>query len=132
MAVAAVMPVTLTVANAGEGAYGGSLSGLAQKEMIRRQNAVATSDKLRDEGREAYAKGDYKQAVDKYKAALDTLPDAPMVQDRRTYLTQLLADGSSALGEQYRKVGKYDEARQLADEVLAVDANNADAKRLQD
>ena len=81
MAVAAVMPVTLTVANAGEGySGGGSYSGLAQKEMIRRQNAVAQSDKLRDEGREAYAKGDYKQAVDKYKEALQVLPDAPMVR----------------------------------------------------
>ncbi|MEK7954271.1 Amuc_1098 family type IV pilus outer membrane protein [Luteolibacter soli] len=128
LAVAAVMPVTLTVANAGEG--GGSYSGLAQKEMIRRQNAVATSDKLRDEGREAYAKGDYKVAVDKYKAALDVLPDAPMVQDRRTYLTQVLADGSSALGESYRKVGKYDEARQLANDVLALNPNNIQAKTL--
>ena len=131
MAVAAVMPVTLTVANAGEGySGGGSYSGLAQKEMIRRQNAVAQSDKLRDEGREAYAKGDYKQAVDKYKEALQVLPDAPMVQDRRTYLIQLLADGSGALGEQYRKVGKYEEARVLAADVLAADPNNVEAKRL--
>jgi general secretion pathway protein D len=130
LAVAAVMPVTLTVANAGEGSSGGSYSGLAQKEMIRRQNAVTQSDSLRDEGREAYAKGDYKQAVDKYKEALQVLPDAPMVQDRRTYLTQVLADASSALGESYRKNGKYEEARALADDVLAVDSNNADAKRL--
>ncbi|HEY1120577.1 MAG TPA: Amuc_1098 family type IV pilus outer membrane protein [Haloferula sp.] len=130
MAVAAVMPVTLTIANAGEGYSGGSYSGLAQKEMIRRQNAVATSDKLRDEGREAYAKGDYKVAVDKYKAALDVLPDAPMVQDRRTYLTQVLADGSTALGEQYRKVGKYEEARVLANDVLALNPNNSQAKTL--
>jgi hypothetical protein len=32
MAVAAVMPVTLTVANAGEGYSGGGYSGLAQKK----------------------------------------------------------------------------------------------------
>jgi general secretion pathway protein D len=133
LAVAAVMPVTLTVANAGEGfSGGGSYSGLAQKEMIRRQNAVAQSDTLRNEGRDAYAKGDYKQAVDKYKEALQTLPDAPMVQDRRTYLTRVLADASTALGESYRKSGKYEEARALAADVLAVDANNADAKRLEE
>ena len=133
LAVAAVMPVALTVANAGEGfSGGGSYSGLAQKEMIRRQNAVAQSDTLRNEGRDAYAKGDYKQAVDKYKEALQTLPDAPMVQDRRTYLTQVLADASTALGESYRKSGKYEEARALAADVLAVDANNADAKRLEE
>ena len=130
LAVAAVMPVTLTVANAGEG--GGGYSSLAQKEMIRRQNAVSQSDTLRNEGREAYAKGDYKQAVDKYKEALQVLPDAPMVQDRRTYLTQVLADASTALGESYRKTGKYEEARALAADVLAVDANNADAKRLEE
>jgi general secretion pathway protein D len=131
LAVAAVMPVTLTVAQAGEGfSGGGGYSSLAQKEMLRRQNAVAQSDSLRDEGREAYAKGDYKQAVDKYKEALQVLPDAPMVQDRRTYLSQVLADASTALGESYRKVGKYEEARALAADVLAVDANNADAARL--
>jgi general secretion pathway protein D len=127
LAVAAVMPVTLTVAHA-QGGY----SSLAHKEMIRRQGAIGQSDALRDEGRAAYAKGEFKLAVDKYKEALQVLPDAPAVQDRRTYLKQLLADGSSALGEQYRKLGKYDEARTLANDVLAVDANNADAKRLND
>ncbi|MFA9263053.1 MAG: hypothetical protein ACEQSB_06960, partial [Undibacterium sp.] len=81
MAVASSMPITVTVANAGEG--GPSLSGLAQREMIRRQDAVTQSDALLAEGRAAYAKGDYQQAVDKYKGALDTLPDAPMVADRR-------------------------------------------------
>jgi general secretion pathway protein D len=128
LAVAAVMPVTLTVANA----QGGGYSSLAQKEMIRRQGSVGQSDALRDEGREAYAKGEFKLAVDRYKEALQVLPDAPAVQDRRTFLKQLLADGSSALGEQYRKLGKYEEARTLANDVLAVDANNADAKRLND
>ncbi len=130
MAVAAVMPVTLTVANAGEGYSGGGYSSLAQKEMIRRQNAVAESDRLRDEGREAYAKGDYKQAHDKYTEALNTLPDAPVVQDRRNYLIQVQGDAAYALGEQYRKVGKYDEARQLAEGVLERDPNNANAKTL--
>ncbi|MEK7953732.1 YfbK domain-containing protein [Luteolibacter soli] len=110
----------------------GPYSGLAQKEMIRRQSAVATSDALRDEGRDAYAKGDYKAAVDKYKASLDVLPDAEMVKDRRDYLNQVLSDGSTALGESYRKVGKYEEARQLAGDTLARDPNNVQAKALQD
>ena len=66
MAVASTMPVVITVANAGEGGYG--YSSLAQREMIRRQNDVAEGDRLLAEGREAYAKGDYQQAVDKYTA----------------------------------------------------------------
>ncbi|TAE77574.1 MAG: type II and III secretion system protein [Verrucomicrobia bacterium] len=130
LAVAAVMPVTLTVANAGDENQGGGYSSLAQKEMLRRQNDVAQSDSLRDEGRDAYAKGDFKQAFDKYKEALGKLPDAPMVQDRREHLTKLLADASAALGEDYRKAGRYEEARQLAEDVLVEDPNNPFAKRL--
>src|SRR5688572_4042349 len=66
MAVASSMPVTVTVATAGEGSF----SGLAQREMVRRQEAVADADRLLLEGREAYQKGDYQVAVDKYRQAL--------------------------------------------------------------
>ena len=127
MAVASSMPVTVTVATAGEGGYG--MSGLAQREMIRRQDAVAEGDVLLNEGREAYAKGDYQKAVDKYKQALDRLPDAPMVSDRRASYAAHYSDASVALAMQHRKVGKYPEARSLLEGVLAVDPNNADAKR---
>jgi general secretion pathway protein D len=127
MAVASSMPVTVTVANAGEGSSG--LSGLAQREMIRRQDAVAQGDALLNEGREAFAKGDYQQAVDKYRQALDRLPDAPMVADRRQSYIAHLSDASVALAMQHRKVGKYPEARTLLEGVLAVDAENAAAKQ---
>jgi general secretion pathway protein D len=127
MAVASSMPITVTVANAGEG--GSSLSGLAQREMIRRQDAVSQGDVLLAEGRAAYAKGDYQQAVDKYKAALDRLPDAPMVADRRQSYIAHLSDASVALAMQHRKVGKYPEARTLLEGVIAVDSTNAAAKR---
>ena len=127
MAVASTMPVTVTVATAGEG--GSGLSGLAQREMIRRQDAVAEGDTLLNEGRAAYAKGDYQQAVDKYKQALDRLPSAPMVSDRRTSYTAHYGDASVALAMQDRKIGKYAEARTLLEGVIAVDPNNGDAKR---
>ena len=128
MAVASALPATVTVANAGEG---GSLSGLAQREMIRRQEAVADADRLLLEGREAYAKGDYQTAVDKYRQALDRLPPAPMVSDRRESIIAHLADASVALAQQFRKVGKYTEARALLDGVLApgVDPESPQAKR---
>jgi len=127
MAVASTMPVAVNVANAGEGSYG--LSGLAQREMIRRQDAVAEGDRLLAEGRAAYAKGDYQQAVDKYRQALDKVPDAPMVADRRKAYTEHLSDASVALAMQHRKVGKYTEARTLLDGVIAIDPDNAAAKR---
>jgi len=125
MAVASSMPVTVTFAGDG----GSNLSGLAQREMIRRQDAVAEGDVLLNEGREAYAKGDYQKAVDKYRQAVDRLPDAPMVSDRREVYVAHLSDASVALAIQDRKVGKYPEARVLLEGVLAVDANNVAAKR---
>ena len=125
MAVASSMPVTVTFAGDG----GSNLSGLAQREMIRRQDAVAEGDVLLNEGREAYAKGDYQKAVDKYRQAVDRLPDAPMVSDRRAVYVAHLSDASVALAIQDRKVGKYPEARVLLEGVLAVDANNVAAKR---
>ncbi len=127
MAVASSMPVTITIANAGEG--GSGLSGLAQREMIRRQSNVTEGDALLNEGRAAYAKGDYQQAVDKYTQALQKLPAAPMVSDRRESYVAHLSDASVALAMQHRKVGKYTEARTLLEGVIAVDTNNADAKR---
>lgn len=127
MAVASTMPVSITVANAGE--TGAGYSSLAQREMIRRQNAVRDGDALLAEGREAYAKGDYQKAVDKYKQALDLVPNAPMFQDRRQSFTNHLSDASVALAMQHRKVGKYDEARMLLEGVLAENPNDAAAKR---
>ena len=127
MAVASSTPLIVSVANAGEGSSG--LSGLAEREMIRRQNAVTEGDALLNEGRVAYAKGDYQQAVDKYKQALDRLPAAPMVSDRRQSYTAHYSDASIALAMQHRKVGKYSEARTLLEGVLAVDPENPEAKR---
>lgn len=111
---------------------GAGRTGLVQKEMIRRQSTVVTSDTLRDEARAAYADGKYQEAVAKYKESLTVLPDAPMVADRRKFLEDSLGDAAVALSDEYRKVGKYEEARQLAAETLAKDANNADAKRVLD
>jgi len=127
MAVAATVPAVVTTAQAGEGA---GLGGLAQREMLRRQEAVIEGDRLLEEGREAYAKGDYQMAVDKYRQALDRVPAAPLLEDRRAVITQHLVDGSVALSHQYRKVGKYEEARALLEYVLKpdVDPDNVAAR----
>ena len=127
MAVASSTPTTVTVAVAGEGVS--SLSGLAQREMIRRQESITDGDALLNEGRAAYAKGDYQQAVDKYRQALDRLPDAPMLSDRRASYIAHLSDASVALAMQHRKVGKYAEARTLLESVIAIDPVNGDAVR---
>lgn len=125
---AATMPFNISSAQSGGSNSG--MSGIAQREITRRQQAVVDADRLFIEGREAYAKADYQQAVDKYKQALGNVKDVPALSDRRQSFTQHLADASVALAQQHRKVGKYDEARLLLDGVLApdVDPDNAIAK----
>ncbi len=113
---------------AGEGGYGG-YSSLAQREMVRRQQAVYDGDRLLGEGRDAYAKGEYQTAVDRYRQALTLVPDAPMFADRRRSYIEHLSDASVALSMQHRKVGKYAEARTLLEDVVKVDPANAEARR---
>lgn len=127
MALAGSLPALVTLASAGEGGYG--YSSLAQREMLRRQDAAVEGDRLLAEGREAYAKGDYQQAVDKYTQAVQRVPNAPAFADRRQSYVDHLGDASVALSMQHRKVGKYAEARTLLEAVIAQDPNNAEAKR---
>ncbi|MGJ8643966.1 MAG: Amuc_1098 family type IV pilus outer membrane protein [Luteolibacter sp.] len=118
MALAATMPFGVPST-----AVAQEYSGLAQREMIRRQQAVTEADALYLEGREAYAKADYQTAVDKFRGALTTLPESPVLVDRRASYTEHLSDASVALAQNFRKFGKYDEARTLLDNVLAPDVD---------
>jgi general secretion pathway protein D len=125
---AATMPFNLSSAQSAGG--NSTKSSLAQREIIRRTQAVAEADRLFAEGREAYAKAEFQVAVDKYKQALGNVRDVPALVDRHESYTQHLADASVALAQSYRKIGKYDEARLLLEGVLAadVDPDNAIAK----
>ena len=127
MAAASAMPAIVTIAHAQNGNE--SYSSLAQREMIRRQNAVMDGDRLLAEGREAYASGDYQQAVDKYTNAISMVPDAPMFADRRQNYIAHKSDASIALAMHHRKIGKYAEAKVLLEDLLKLDPNNGDAKR---
>jgi general secretion pathway protein D len=122
------MPFNLSSAQSVEGSS--TKSSLAQREIMRRTQAVAEADRLFAEGREAYAKAEFQVAVDKYKQALGNVRDVPALVDRHESYTQHLADASVALAQSYRKIGKYDEARLLLEGVLAadVDPDNAIAK----
>lgn len=119
-------------APAEENSIGGqSFNGtLAQREIARRQNNITEADRKLIEGREAYAKGDYAQATDKYKEALANLPNtpAPALDDRRESYSQHLADASVAQAQQMRKVGKYDEASVLLKQAESLSPQDARIK----
>ncbi len=102
---------------------------LPAQELIRRQAAVQNADELLIEGRKAYAEGDYDTAVQKYRQALNDLPYGTATTARRAVLQQHLQDGSVALSTNQRRMGKYEEARDLLNEVVESDPDNTAAKQ---
>ena len=117
MAVAVVMPLGLsTMANA--------QGSLVQQEIARRTAAVAEADKAVIAGRAAYVKKNYEEAVTQYRKAMNLLPQGPIAADRRQSYMGHLVDGSIALSTQYRRTGRYDEARELLNSIISKDPGN--------
>jgi len=102
---------------------------LLRQETIRRQQDVAKADELLNEGREAYGNKEFETAVQKYREALNTLPYGTATSDRREFITKSLEEGSVALTQQYRQEGKYQEARDLLEEIDKNDPGNPAAKK---
>ena len=102
---------------------------LLSQEMIRRQQDVAKADELLNEGREAYSNGEFEIAVQKYREALNTLPFGTATSDRRAFVTKSLEEGSVTLTQQYRQQGKFEEARDLLEEIDKNDPGNRAAKK---
>ncbi|MGJ8726122.1 MAG: Amuc_1098 family type IV pilus outer membrane protein [Roseibacillus sp.] len=108
--------------------YSSGQSLLAQ-ERIRREAATQQAVDLLMEGRKSYASKDYEEAVRHYKDALNTLPFGPKTEVKRNEITAHLADGSVALAQQFRRTGKYDEAKGLLNDVLLVDPERFQAQK---
>ena len=106
-----------------------SSADLLTEERLRREAQTQEAVNLLTEGREFYAAKKYQEAVDKYRAALNILPNGPRTQPQRNEIVAHLADGSVALSQQYRRTGKYDEAKGLLNDVLAVDPDRYQAKK---
>ncbi len=120
MAAAAVMPLASHVAHA---------DSLVQQEIARRAAQVQEADAALLDGRKLYAEGKYEEAVAEYRKAINLLPTGPAVADRRHAYTGHLVDGSIALSQSLRRVGRYAEARQTLSDVLAKDPLNVAAKQ---
>ncbi len=105
-----------------------SQSDLAKREMMRRAEKVRQAEELLGSGREAYQDGDYQSAVTSYNEALGVLPGGFATAERRRVLEAHLADATVALSQQFRRTGKYAEAREKLNQVLSIDPNNQRAR----
>jgi general secretion pathway protein D len=99
------------------------------REIARRAEKTRLAEELLSEGRKAYDKGDYESAVQSYTKALSELPGGFATEGRRREIERHLADGTVALSQSYRRVGRYDEAREKLEGVLTVDPNNQQARQ---
>ncbi|MFT5632314.1 MAG: general secretion pathway protein D [Rubritalea sp.] len=123
MAAALAMPIVLSsTASAQE-------NSLVNKEIARRELQIAEADKAVLVGRKAYEDKNYEEAVSQYRKAVTMLPQGPIAADRRSEYISHLLDGSVALSQQFRRTGKYTEARELLDNVLEKDPGNVVAKK---
>lgn len=97
---------------------------LEEREVARRQAQTTTADGVGNEGKDAFAKGDFETATRKYREALSTLPPGTATEQRRKDLEKALEDSSLALTREYRQTGRYEEARKLLEEVERNDPGN--------
>ena len=104
-------------------------SSIAQREIARRAGLVVDADKALMLGREAYAKKNFEEAVKHYRIAINLLPPGPALADRRHSYTGHLGDATVALAQQYRRSGRYDEARTILEGLMLRDPANFAAKK---
>ncbi len=123
MAAAIAMPIVVSsVASASE-------NSLVKAEIARRELQIADADKAIQAGRKAYSSRKFEEAVNQYRKAVQLLPQGPVAAERRREYIGHLLDGSIALSTQYRRSGKYSEAKELLDNVLKSDPGNIQAKK---
>ncbi|GHC44695.1 Amuc_1098 family type IV pilus outer membrane protein [Roseibacillus persicicus] len=102
---------------------------LLAEERLRREAATEQAVDLLMQGRKSYASKDYEEAVRLYKEALNVLPIGPKTEVKRNEIIAHLGDGSVALAQQYRRTGKYDEAKGLLNDVLVADPDRFQAEK---
>lgn len=99
------------------------------RETARRQAKTAEAMQLLQEGRTAYSEKKYKDALDKYQAAWNTIPKAPATQKMQEFIVKSIGDASVAVAIEYSRVGRYDDAEQLLLDVLSRDPKNQRARK---
>lgn len=109
------------------GTGGGSLPGLAEREIARRMGRVQDARMAIEQGDKLLAEGDTEGALGQYKAAMDALPNAAITSEWSEYAKAKFADCSVILARERAKNGRYKEARELLDGALAAVPGHAGA-----
>lgn len=103
----------------GSGGAGGTVSGIVERELARRNQRVQDAQASIEKGDKLFLEGDYEGALNEYKTALDLLPDAPMTAALRDLATAKYCDAAVELARERAKNGRYTDAKTLLNDALA-------------
>ena len=132
-AVCAACITTTSFVNAGPDSGGyGAPSGAANAEVIKRLQRIENARLAEAEGDRRYADGDYEGALEKYREAINGIPNAPLSAADRSRMISKFANAALKQADKLGKMGRFDDAKVLLKEVLAdeKDPDNHSAKVL--
>ncbi|MFZ4763630.1 MAG: Amuc_1098 family type IV pilus outer membrane protein [Roseimicrobium sp.] len=107
-----------TIAVAASGGSSGSVSGIVERELARRQQRVQDAQTAITKGDALYAEGEYVGALNEFKVAIDLLPDAPMTAAAREIAISKYCDAAVELARERAKNGRYPDAKALLNDAL--------------
>jgi general secretion pathway protein D len=114
----------------------GGLPSIAEREIARRMARMEDARQAIESGDKAYAKGQYEDALGNYRAALDTVPEAPATAEWRNVAEAKFADAAVGVALDMAKTGRYEDAHKRLDEALAINPEHKEAlkakKRIND
>lgn len=96
-------------------AQNGAVSGMANREIARRYARIEDARTAMDRGDKLFSEGDYEGALGSYKAAIESLPNAPLTRDWLDLAQLKYADCSVSVAQERAKAGDYKAARELLD-----------------
>ncbi len=130
MATAMSLGVVTSFAGEGQavsGGYGGSGSGIVNRQVAQMTERANEAEAALAEGDQLFAQGKRQEALNAYQRGLNLLPNAPIFATRRAALISRISTASLALAQEKRKVGAYAEAEALLENVLVNDPTNEKA-----
>ncbi len=95
-----------------------TVTGMANREIARRYARIEDARTAMDRGDKLFSEGDYDGALSSYKAAIDSLPNAPLTRDWLDLAQLKYADCSVTVAQERAKAGNYKESRQLLEGAL--------------
>ncbi len=120
----------LSVSSIYAGGYGGSTSGIAERERARRMARVQDAEAAVVRGDQLMVDGDCEGALNEYKTALDLIPEAPMTMALRETINAKYCKAAVCLAKERADNGRYQDAKSLLNDALARHPGCKEAEKL--